>query len=155
MKKGVLEIIAVAFLIIAAGCVSIIEHDENQAAQESRAFAHLAFLCGSDKAFELLATDTVAAHPLSEFHDLLVKMHPDGFPVTLWIDSYEPVFGKEAINLFLEGRNGDLRYHYRMYVEGTKRKGYRVAGFFRSKDPFPSPNYHKALSTIVDISGAC
>lgn len=142
-------------MFISAGCVKAIHHDEMQAAHDAEAFARLAFLCGSDKAFDLLSPAAAAAHSGAEYHELLVKMHPDGYPTSLSVTAYEPVFGQEAMNLFLEGQGGNRQYHYRIQVVGTKSKGYKVSGLFRGNGPYPTPDYHKALPNVISVSGGC
>lgn len=73
-----------------------------------------------------------------QFINLVAEMHPKAFPRVVTAMEYEPVPGRDAMNIFLYGENGEKKFYYRLTMSGAPSGGYNVAGLFRIAAPAPS-----------------
>lgn len=73
-----------------------------------------------------------------KYIDTIARMHPNKFPRVLTATEYEPIPGKQAMLILLDGENADEKFHYRLTMTSTTYGGYKIAGMFRVAEQPPS-----------------
>ncbi len=138
MSKKILLFLYLLLVLFTSGCVRVLHHDEQKAAVEAEKFAEVAFVQHEPQnAYSIFSDEGKKAISLDKFTTTIEQMHPNGYPSKVSAVEYEPIPGQPAMNIFLHGQNEQEDYYYRLVMQGTAEKGYKVAGFFRSNIPPP------------------
>ncbi len=141
MKKFFSILTVLLFLV---GCISVITHDEKKAAVAAEEFARIALVKQNlSEAYDLLSP--VGKPTFGQFQDVLTKMHPSAFPLTLRATEFEPIPGQNGINIFLLGEHGSEIFYYRLLMAGTAALGYKVSGIWRGNGPYPASKLRQEL----------
>lgn len=81
-----------------------------------------------------------------KYIDTIAQMHPVKFPRVVMATEYEPIPGKEALIILLDGENEDEKFHYRLTMVGTTYANYKIAGMFRvAEQPAASASGRRPL----------
>lgn len=141
MKTFLLPILALPLLLLPAcgpkkEAATEAAHDDAGAAAKAGEFARLAFLDRNfTAAYDLFWEEGKKEVSLDRLTEVVKGMHPTGYPDRVAAVAVEPVKGKPAIVVFLDGTSGKGNFHYHITMAGSAEKGYRVAGIYR--DPVP------------------
>jgi hypothetical protein len=112
------------------GCADKYEHNPNLAAKKAEEFATLAFVKQDfDGAYALLAESTQRHVSAAQFKQTLAKNQTAIRPAKVVAKEYEPMPGEKAIYVFLTGGNSSEQFSFRITMEGTADKGYKVLRF--------------------------
>gem|GEM_PF-560847 len=118
---------SLALVVTLTSCAESVKHDEVSAAKSALEFARVAILDQNvDKGYELLSEGGKRHVPLDKFKQTIAAMHPRDYPNQVTAREFEPMAGENAIYIFLNGRNEDQQFSYRVTLEGTAVTGYRV-----------------------------
>ena len=134
--------------IVTFGCakVKVLQHDEHAAAMSAEEFAQTAFVERQNtKAYELAGARLKKEVTFDKFKTVMQNLHPKGVPGEVKAKEFEPIPGHEGMHIFLEGRNDNEQFFYRITMEGTAPKGYKVAGIWRGNGPYPPSNMRRVL----------
>jgi hypothetical protein len=116
------------------------------AATRAEDFANAAFvLRDTVRAYGLISEELRAHLPSEQFRDLVSKMHPSNYPLSLEATEFEPIPGQKTMYIFLTGRNGTETFYYRLLMEGVKETNYQVSGLWRGSGPYPPSGIRKSL----------
>jgi hypothetical protein len=135
-----LLVVAIAATIFAVFSLFLrpVHHDLSQARAVAKHFAARAFVDQkSERAYLLVSDKMKQDFAMAEFHEAIIKLHPDGFPSSIAVDEFEPIQGERALNVFVTGSDGERKYFYRLRLYGDKNDGYRVEQFARGSGPYP------------------
>jgi hypothetical protein len=137
-------------MLTLVGCgspsVSVLTHDEDQAAVGAEEFAKVAFVQHDyQKAYSYLWDETKKHLSLEQVTEIIKTTHTSGYPSQVFAAEFEPMPGQTAMNIFLRGKNEKEEFFYRLVMEGTKEKGYKVSGFYRGSGPYPPSKLRMAL----------
>ena len=143
MRKYFLTIL---LCVITSGCDSWLPKrtgstgpDPDMAALGAVKFAKESFIdLNQPTAYRLLSEGMQRKLNEEQFINLVAEMHPQTFPRVVTATEYEPVPGRDAMNIFLYGENGTKKFYYRLTMAGEARAGYEVTGLFRIAVPPPS-----------------
>ena len=136
------------FVFAACGVprITVLNHDEDQAAAKAKEFAEVAFVQREyKKAYDLLWEETKKHVSFEQFLDVVNKMHPNAHPAQVAAIEFEPLPGQAGMNIYLKGKNGKEEFFYRFGMAGTKESGYKVSGIFRGNGPYPPSKLRRAL----------
>lgn len=130
--------------------VNDISHDEELAASKATEVAMLLYLRGDyatayDRLSPGLRRETSPAS-LKRQADLLHEKF--GKLLELRADSYSPVIGQKAIDVFLEGTHERAVSYHRASLTGDER-GHVVSGLWISERPYPHGGLRKSLRKAV------
>jgi hypothetical protein len=144
MRKYILTIL---LCVIMSGCDpfpnrnSNTNPDADTAALSAVKFARESFIdLDQPRAYGLLSQGMQSKLTQDQFIDLVAEMHPKTFPRVVTATEYEPVTGKQAMNIFLYGENGDKKFYYRLTIASSAYASYKVTALFRIAPPPPSPS---------------
>jgi|WetSurMetagenome_2_1015567.scaffolds.fasta_scaffold109630_1 hypothetical protein len=144
MRAIISGIIALMFLISCR--VTVISHEEELAAKSAIDFAKVALIRQDiQHSYSLLSDNAKKTTSFENYSQILSKIHLSSYPISLTAEEYEPIPGQEGMNVFLYGENGSEKFFYRLIMEGTARKGYKVSGIYRGNGPYPPSNLRKKL----------
>jgi hypothetical protein len=132
-----------------AGCrLDVISHDERMAASEAGEVLRLLYLRGDYVAVhERLSPElrrSSSTESLRNQASLLLQKF--GKLRDLRPDSYTPVPGQRAINIFLEGKHEKAVSYHRILLTGDAR-GYKVSGLWVSERPYPPSELRRSLDS--------
>ena len=138
-----------AFAVGLMGCAESINHDEVLAGRRAVEFAQVAFVKRDiENGYALLSDSGKRYVSFEKFKEVLSRLHPKAFPISVTASEYEPMPGEKAMHIYLTGENSGERFYYRLTMEGAATTGYRVVRFYRGDDPYPpkqklskSPNF--------------
>lgn len=157
--RSYLRLISLAFIVLpAVSCIPFfnrIHHNPDMAAIRAIEFAKEAFIdLNQPTAYSYLTAEMQRNVSFDKYIDTIARMHPIKFPLVLTATEYEPIPGKEALVILLDGENADERFHYRLTMAGTTDRNYKIAGMFRvaSRDGASAPN-RRALPVKRSTSG--
>ena len=135
-----------AFVMGLMGCAESINHDEVLAARRAVEFAQVAFVKHDiENGYALLSDSTKRYVSLEKFKEVLSRLHPKAFPISVTASEYEPMLGEKAIYIFLRGENSGEHFYYRLTMEGTAATGYRVLSLDRGSGPYPPSDRKQTL----------
>jgi hypothetical protein len=118
------------------GCAGSIDHNTERAGVKAEEFARIAFVNRDfETGYKLLAEGTRRYVSVDKFKEVITRLHPKGYPITVTAREFEPMPGEKAIYVFLTGESADERFYYRVTLEGTAGTDYRVLQFDRSANP--------------------
>lgn len=142
MKKYPNKSLGILFAVfLLAGCgKKIIAHDVKKAGASALEFAEETFVRGEfKKGYALTAQKPGAQIDFGRFRQVIAVLHPKGYPLSVTAEGYEAAPDKDTVNVFVKGENGGEKFYYRLVMEGTGSTGYKVAGLYRGKSPYPGP----------------
>lgn len=143
-------------LLFAGACgarVAVLSHDENLAAASAAEFAHTAYVERDyERALGLLTDRVRDITSRKQLQDDVESMHSEGFPTRVWIVDFEPMPGRPLMTLYGEGENDTSHRYYSFVVDGTKSRGYTVAGFWHQLQPFPPDPLRQPLEAPVSFT---
>jgi hypothetical protein len=126
--------------------ISVIHHSEERAAQKAAQFAEVVFVRQDyERAYTLLSEELREKVPFEKFKGLILQGHVEGFPTVVKATDFEPLPGRKAMGVFLDGANSGLRFYYRLIMQGTKATDYQVSDFQVSKEPYPRSSLTRPL----------
>ena len=130
-------------IAISAAC-SVTVYDEDTAAEKAVIFARTAFIeRNAEAAYELLHEKTKENLNVQKLRGSLNLMHPRGWPRSLSKKGYEIIPGRNALNIYIDGRNGDENFHYRLEVHQSENGTYKVWSFFRGQGEYPKSDLYR------------
>ncbi|HLG55557.1 MAG TPA: hypothetical protein VI485_09510 [Vicinamibacterales bacterium] len=138
--------------LLSAMCTAVISckairHDEHVAAAKAEEFLRVAVIDrNSAAAYAMLSLEARTSIKESTFVETVEKMHPNGYPAIVRATEYEPVPGQSAIQVFLEGESGVLKYYYRVAMSGNVDAGYAPSAMFRGNQAYPPSPLRQSLS---------
>ena len=132
--------------LVSACALSLIKHNQHIAAKTGEEFAKFALVERNfDEALKYAASAN-DSNPADRLKSLVESMHPSRkYPTRVIAVSYEPIPGTKSMKIYLEGSGDDRSYHYLAIMAGTEPDGYKVAGIYRSEEPFPGSDLIKPL----------
>ena len=117
-------------LVVLAGCVRSVKHDEALAGKRAIEFAQVAFVDQNfARAYELLSEGGKRHLSLDKFKETITRMHPQAFPTKVTALEYQPMPGENAIWIYLAGQNAEQQFQYRLTMETTENGDYKVLAF--------------------------
>lgn len=121
--------------------------DPQKAASRAEEFARLAFQDGdTEAAYALFSEEARKQVSLQQLEATVARMHPQGRPSAVHPVEYELLESRGAVNIYLVGEgNGEL-FHYRVTLDRSRLRGYRVAGLFRYLQGFPDSTARRPLA---------
>lgn len=135
-----------AFVMGLMGCADSINHDEVLAGRRAVEFAQVAFVKGDiENGYALLSDSGKRYVSFEKFKEVLSRLHPKAFPISVTASEYEPMPGEKAMHIFLTGENSGERFYYRLTMEGSAITGYRVVRLYRGDGPYPPSNRKQKL----------
>jgi hypothetical protein len=134
--RNYLRLISLAFIVLpSVSCVPFFnrtKHDPDMAAVRAIEFAKEAFIdLNQPEAYGYFTAEMQRNVSFDKYIDTIARMHPLKFPLVLTATEYEPVPGKEALVILLDGENADEKFHYRLTMAGTTYTNYQIAAMFR------------------------
>ncbi|MHC4571064.1 MAG: hypothetical protein ACYS0C_03160 [Planctomycetota bacterium] len=142
-----------AMVLMVIGCkpkTKVGRDERNMAFDRALDFAEVVFFQQNyKKAYLLISKD--CEETFEEFCSGIDKLHPKGFPIAVRATEYEPIPGQEKINIFLYGGNGDEEFYYRLVMEGTCERSYKVFSLERAGGPYPPSELRERLITISPV----
>lgn len=66
---------------------------------------------------------------LAELKDNIMQAHQGNLPKTFIISSYETYEENKTVAIFLRNIDSGQKFHYKVTLNGTKKRGYLVSGF--------------------------
>lgn len=146
VSKKILWLLVYTSIALGVAC-SVEVYDEDQASDEALIFAKIAFVERNTRdAYERLHEKTKESVSLNRFADLLKLMHPRGWPQSVAKKGYQIIPGRNALNIYIDGRNEDELFFYRFEVDQTKSGGYRVLSLFRGRGEYPRNDLYREFS---------
>ena len=144
-----------AFVMALTGCAESIDHDAVSAARRAEEFAQVAFVKHDiEKGYALLSESTRRYVSLEQFKEVLSRLHPQAFPISVTASEYEPMPGEKAMYIFLTGKNSGERFYYRLTMEGTATTGYRVLSLDRGSGPYSQSSRKEKLGESAGRTSA-
>ena len=140
MRK--LFVIVVAAVLLTS-CVKVLLHDENKAAAEAGEFLRILFLESNfEKAYQKLSEESRNVTNPAGLQKITGMMKENiGNLKELQLDSFSPVPGQKAINIFYNGIKEKGLCYFRVFLTGDASSGYKVSGFFVANQPYPPKMY--------------
>ncbi len=144
------KIITGLLILLFVGCaqVNVLHHDEDMAANSAKHFANIVLI---DKKFQiaygLMSNNAQNYFNFDKFKSMIQEIHPNGYPAEVIATDYEPIPGQAGMNILLEGKNQKEIFYYRLLMEGTKDKGYKVSGIWRGNGKNPGSKLTKKLKS--------
>lgn len=133
------------FIALGAAC-SVTVYDEDAAAKQALSFAKTAFVeRNAPAAYDLLHEKTKKGLTVDKFGESLKQMHPRSWPRSLSTKGYEIVPGRNALNIYIDGRGDDESFYYRLAVHESEDRTYKVLGLFRGQSEYPKSGTYKEL----------
>lgn len=137
MSKTHSALLLIAGLIATACSGFIIVHDEDAAAMKALEFVKPAFIAHDAQAsYPLISEETRRTLTAAKLTEVLMGLHPTGYPTTITATEFESIPGQKMLNIILLGENQSEKFFYRLVMVGTKPTGYTVGGLFRSNRPY-------------------
>ena len=138
--------VALTLLGTLVGCVQVLRHDQEIAAQKATAFLTAAVVRQDyEAAYQMVREEDRPTVSQAGFTEAVKASHPSGFPTEVRAMEYEPVPGQAAIQIFLVGKNDKETFYYRVPLVGTVTSGYFPQGLFRGNKPYPPSALRQAL----------
>ena len=137
MRKRIRLFVTLALAFAAASCEpnrppAAAGHNPDAAVIVAVEFAKEAFVDLDQPAAYKYLTDGMRRRLTEDdFIGLIAQMHPSAFPQVVTATAFEPVHGREAVYVWLDGEGGGRRFFYRLILEGAADRGYRIAGLRR------------------------
>jgi hypothetical protein len=134
--RNYLRLISLAFIVLpSVSCIPFFNrtsHDPDTAAIRAIEFAKEAFIdLNQPEAYSYFTEEMQRSVSFDKYIDTIARMHPIKFPQVVTATEYEPVPGKEALVILLDGENADEKFHYRLTMVGTTYTNYEIASMFR------------------------
>jgi hypothetical protein len=146
MLKKLLLLHLLMVVLFSAGCVTVLRHEPQKAADEAEGFARTALIRQNlQAAYDASADEFQDYYSLEEFTDFIVKMHPDGYPDKVTATEYEPIPGQPAMNIYLVGTSENVSFYYRFVMQGSADDDYKVIGIYRGSGPYPESSIRQPL----------
>ena len=137
MRSHILPIVMSLMLL---SCRStLIHHDEDKAAAQAVQFANVAFVQQDFlSACLLFEGPPKIVYSVEMITKSIKNLHPSEYPSVVVAREFEPMPGQESMNIYLYGESENEMFYYRLNMHGTASSGYRVSGFSRANEPYPS-----------------
>lgn len=127
-------------------CVRAIRHDPDSAAIKGVEFARTAIIEGDyPSAYQQLSRKGQQELTVEKLQDLIIRMHPKNWPRSIAAIEYEPLPGREAMNIFLFAKDGNENFVYMFVMDGTADTGYKVSGIVRRQTPLATSSTRRPL----------
>src|SRR5687768_12065543 len=118
MKKQKQVFILAIFIFLFVSCISVLKHNEKDAAIVAIKFAGAALIERDfEKASKLLPVARQSPASIKQMEDLITKLHPASYPSSISATEDEPIPGQKAIRIFLVGENNqDEKFYYALVL---------------------------------------
>ncbi|MCD4718552.1 MAG: hypothetical protein K8S13_01645 [Desulfobacula sp.] len=115
-------------------------------------FQHLFLNENYTVAYEMMHGNFKKKFSQAQLEELLIKTHDGSIPKQFEIMEYEIYSGQEFISVFINTKNQNPNYFYRVTLTGTKDKGYLIAGFHISTSQIAAEGKRLPYDPIIAIS---